>query len=106
MQLTKGTVALPPLSRTPNGTSADLYPGQRRVLHPAPAYRVSVTQRLLARDRDTVDGKPVPALVGNPPAACGKREPGVLPGHRRHVGQRQLNRAATGPGAGHRGFGY
>jgi len=42
---------------------------------------------LVTRYLGTVEGEPVPALVGDPPAAVGERESCVLPGYRGHVGE-------------------
>src|SRR5689334_17732480 len=88
-----------PRSRYRSRASADLDAGQRSVGIAPPADRVAVADGLLACYRGTVEGEPVPALVRDPPAAFGEREPRVLPGHRGHVGQHQLHRPAPGPGA-------
>ena len=82
---------------------ADLDPGQQRVRPRSPANRIAVTERLLSRDRSTVEGQPVHALVGDPPAAVAERESRVLPGHRGHIRKHQLNGPAPGTGAGHQG---
>src|SRR5882672_10418273 len=84
--------------------SAYLNAGQRSVGIAPPADRIAVADRLLTRDLRTVEGEPVPALVGDPPATVGERESRVLPGYRGHVGQHQLHGPAPGPGARHPGF--
>src|SRR5450759_455046 len=88
----------------PAGASADLDSGQQRVRSRSPTDRITVAERVLSRQKGAIEGEPVHAQVRDPPLAVGEREPGMLPGHRRHFGKSQFNGPPSGTGAGHPGF--